>query len=47
MVSLGFSIYYAHMNLPACGPAATNLPARSPTLRTFPLVVLLYGPARP
>ncbi|QCD89240.1 hypothetical protein DEO72_LG4g183 [Vigna unguiculata] len=27
--------------------AHTNLPARGPALRTSPLVVLLYGPARP
>jgi len=35
------------MNLPARGLASMNIPARSPALRTSPLVVLLYGPARP
>jgi len=39
-------IYDAHTNLLARGPASTNLHARSPALRTSPLVVLLYGPAR-
>ncbi|QCE03270.1 hypothetical protein DEO72_LG8g1294 [Vigna unguiculata] len=34
----------AHMNLAACGPASTNLPACSLGLRTSLLVVLLYGP---
>jgi len=27
------------MNMPARGPAFTNLPARSPALRTSPLIV--------
>jgi len=35
------------MNLPAHGPASTNLSTRSPALRTSLLVVQLYGPARP
>jgi len=35
------------MNMPACGPASTNLRARSPTLRISQLVVLLYGPVCP
>jgi len=39
--------YDAHMNFSAIGPASTNLPTRSLALRTSPLVVLLYGPARP
>jgi len=34
------------MNLPARGPASTNLLARNPTLQTSPLVVLLYEPPR-
>jgi len=38
-VSHGLRIPDAHMNLPARGPASTNLPTRSPTLRTYPLVV--------
>ncbi|QCD83486.1 hypothetical protein DEO72_LG2g3830 [Vigna unguiculata] len=46
LVSLGLTIYDAHTNLLARGPASTNLHARSPALRTSPLVVLLYGPAR-
>jgi len=32
-------IYDVHTNLPARGPAYTNLSARSPTLRTYPSVV--------
>ncbi|QCD84066.1 hypothetical protein DEO72_LG2g4416 [Vigna unguiculata] len=47
IVSLGFRVYDAHTNLPACGLASMNLLARSHTLRTSPLVVLLYGPTRP
>ncbi|QCE03821.1 hypothetical protein DEO72_LG8g1849 [Vigna unguiculata] len=43
----GFRVYDVHTNMPACGPTSTNLPARSPTLRTSPLVVLLYGPTHP
>jgi len=31
------------MNLLARGPASTNLPYRSPTLRTSSVVVQLYG----
>jgi len=38
-VSHGLKIYDAHTNLPARGSASTNLPARSPTLRTYLLVV--------
>jgi len=44
--SLGFRVYDAHTNLSARGPTFTNLPARSPALRTSPLVVLLYEPPR-
>jgi len=38
-VSHGLRIYDAHTNLSARGHASTNLPARSPTLRTCPPVV--------
>jgi len=38
-VSHGLRIVDAHTNLPARGPASTNLLARSPPLRTYPPVV--------
>jgi len=38
-ISHGHKIYDAHMNMSVCGPASTNLSARSPTLRTCPPVV--------
>jgi len=38
-VSHGLRIHDAHMNLPARGPASTNLPARSHTLQICPPVV--------
>jgi len=39
IVNHGLMIYDAHTNLPAHGPASTNLPICSPTLRTYPPVV--------
>jgi len=39
IVSLGLRVYDARTNLPVRGPASTNLPARSLTLRTCPPVV--------
>ncbi|QCD89215.1 hypothetical protein DEO72_LG4g155 [Vigna unguiculata] len=38
-VSHGLRIHDAHTNLLTRGPASTNLPARSPTLRTCPPVI--------
>jgi len=38
-VSHRLRIYDAHTNLSGHGPASTNLPARSPTLRTCPPIV--------
>jgi len=39
IIDHGLRIYDTHTNLPARGPTSTNLLARSPTLRTSPLVV--------